>query len=195
MSRILPFSSGTVVDAPCGDGIVTFWLQRFFPSYRFELYDISPAHTRTARRLLPAAVSVTCTDLSAVPVYPSTDVWLLINSLYLFTDAEYLVERMKTRMAFVIGVFPHLDHPNYRCYFRRFPHLSNPSARDEKQTIRLFEGCGYRLIAREICTFIPFHCFAIPGLNVISTRLFNVLDPLFSTKSDPCYWLGVFQRY
>ena len=186
--------TATVVDAPCGDGIVSFWLQRWLPDTRLELYDISENCIRIAQTNLPPTVKIIRADVRDIPAEPADDVWLLVNSLYLLPEAEAVLKRLRERMAHVIGIFPRLDHRNYRCYFRRFPHLSNPSAANAKETLRLFQSCGYKSLWLSSSIFIPFHCLALPGLDWFSHRLFNLLDPFFARIAAPCYWLGVFER-
>ncbi|MGQ9662046.1 MAG: class I SAM-dependent methyltransferase [Kiritimatiellia bacterium] len=187
-------STNIVVDAPCGDGIISFWLQRWLPATRFELYDLSERCIRAAAANLPAKVKIVRADIHELPAEPGADVWLLINSLYLLPNAGVLLNRMRKRMAHILGIFPYLEHRNYRCYFRRFPTLTNPSAMTDEETVRLFRRCGYKLLYRRSLTFIPFHCLAFPGFDWFSHRLFNLLDACFNRITSPCYWLALFER-
>jgi hypothetical protein len=184
----------TVVDAPSGDGVISYWLLesgRFRNS--FELYDRSPeliAKAAELRTVASGELTIAPCDIGAIPIGDRTaDLWLLINSLYLLPDIDQLLTRMRPRFQTVVGVFPYLDRENYRRYLQFSERWDNANAMTDRQTIDFFARHGYRLDHREDATFWSQYRWSFRG----SRRLLNLIDPLAAHRPGN-YWLAVFSR-
>lgn len=182
----------TIVDAPCGEGLISYWLARAFPGNKFELVDQSGSAMTVAGRLLPGARLIRG-DLYDQDMKEGSDVWLLINSLFLLPEPERIVRRMRSRASSIVGIFPYLEHSNYRCFMQDNPDFSNTSAMSQKETLAFFERCGYSTLTCFPLTPVPYHCMRVPFLNGILRRLYLLLDPVYPAEKG-AYWLGVFNR-
>ena len=182
-----------VVDAPCGDGVITYWMLRsgHFKN-PFELFDLSPeliAKAQTIRAAYPQ-LTATSADIGAIPVAGrSADLWLLVNSLYLLPDIDGLVDRVRPRFRTVVGVFPYIDRENYRRYLQFTERWENANAMEDAETVRFFARHGYRLDHREDATHLSQYRWNVRGAR----RFLNVLDPLFQGRPGN-YWLAIFSR-
>jgi hypothetical protein len=194
LPRYLTDREAVVVDAPCGDGVMSHWLLKSGRiANPFELYDRSPeliekaslVGGRQAIRVRAAA----CDIFEIASAETRNDLWLLINSLYLLPDIHKLVAKMRPRFASIVAVFPYLDRANYRYYLRRADRCDNVSGMSDEETIDFFADHGYRLDHREDVTFLSQYRFDFRGAR----RIFNILDPLFAHVQGN-YWIGVFLR-
>ncbi len=180
----------TIVDAPCGSGIVTYWLRKKLPDIRFELYDLSKDCIEIARRYIPG-VTIEYEDIFEVDSSGCTgDVWLLINSLYCLPEIDRLVNRHASRMQYIIGIFPDINHRNYRCFFKKNPSFNNYSEMDQAQTVNFFKKHDYDLLYSKSVTHIPYRCYSFTG----QSRYFNLLDSFFRKKNSGAYWICLFKR-
>lgn len=182
----------TLIDAPCGEGIISYWIMRSFPDCGLELVDRDEQVLVNAKKIVPAG-QIIRSDLRCLDNRRGDDIWLLINSLFLLPNPEEIVNRMHPRASLIVGIFPDLEHPNYRCFARNNPEFQNPHAMSPLETSEFFERCGYHLTQQISLTSIPYHCIRIPRLNGLLRRLFLPLEPFFS-KTRGAYWLGVFER-
>lgn len=179
-----------IVDAPCGDGIISFWLKRKLKNLQFELYDLSEECVEIARRFIPD-VNIICKDIFDVETKNRTeDVWLFINSLYCLKDGEMLIGRYSERMSYIIAVFPYIDHPNYHCFFKKNPDFINYSEMDQGQTIQLFRKHGYDLSFEKNVIHIPYYCYRNFRGKLM---LLNIIDRFFKANSG-AYWISLFKR-
>ena len=107
ISQILTQTSmgdAAIIDAPCGDGIISYWLIKRGIRHRYELYDISERTIGVARRMADwkktrqLELHIEPLDIHQVPLGHGTeDIWLLINSLYLLPEIDQLLSRMRSR--------------------------------------------------------------------------------------------------
>ncbi len=185
--------AAVIVDAPCGDGVISYWLWRSGKiAHSFELYDRSPQQIAKAQRFAGSrsAVRAEARDIFAIESSEHrADVWLLVNSLYLLPDIDRLVAKMRLRFRVIIAVFPYLDRANYRYYRQRIGCDENVNGMSDEDTVAFFARHGYRLDHREDAAPLSQHRFSFPGLR----RLLNVLEPLARGGSGN-YWIGVFVR-
>lgn len=192
-------SDAEVIDAPSGDGVITYWLIRQGLQRRFQLIDIAPSKTRHAEKLSVWAerrgvpVDVHTADLADIPSPPAAnDVWLLVNSLFMLDRAHEIVHLMRPRTRYVIGVFPVTSHPDYQRYAASHPDV-NVHEMDELETSTFFEEHGYELRSRRDITYIPTRAIR-PDIARQALRL--LITPLerLVPKRSPLYWIGVFER-
>lgn len=184
--------NATIIDAPCGEGIIAYWIAKSFPGNELMLIDRDKEALAAAARLLPSA-QIIHGDLFELPVARGDDVWLLINSLYLLPNPAKLVNLMHSQATLIVGIFPYLEHRNYRCFMKNNPDFENPHAMSQRETLNFFERCGYGNLSCTPLTPIPYHCMRLPTLNGLLRRLFLALDPLLPAQKG-AYWLGVFER-
>jgi len=189
-----------VVDAPCGDGVVTFWLVKNGVQRSFELVDLAERDVNRARRLTawPAAnacdIHVSCGDIHELPLPAgrTRDIWFLINSLFLLPNIDRLIERMRPRIEHIIGLFPDVNSRNYRCYKKRNPAM-NANEMNREQIGAFFSRHGYVTKKTLDASFIPHHCIQPMRVQQVTRYALNPFGNLAS-KNDPCYWAGLFTR-
>lgn len=192
-------ANAAIVDAPCGDGVIVYWLIREGIHQPFELYDLSEQKVRHAENLSTwakargvDAVASKC-DLHELPhSAEANDVWLLINSFFMFEAFHDLVERMRPRTKYILGLFPATSDPDYQTYVQRNPGI-NLNEMDEAQTTSFFAAHGYELCHRQDITSIPTR-FIRPHRVGQAVRL--VISPFerFAPKRNGLYWIGLFRR-
>jgi trans-aconitate methyltransferase len=181
-----------VIDAPCGDGIVSFWLRRKLPAQKIVLNEMDEALLAQAGSAV-ARASVVPGDIHQLEVAGSDNVWLFVNSLYLLPKPEHLLRKLSPSASVIIGVFPYLDHPNYRSFQRAFPDFDNCSAMTEQETDQLFAQAGFALAKKVELTAIAYHGLRVPYCNFLITRILNLVSALMPRRRC-AYWLGVYQR-
>ncbi|MBN2487378.1 MAG: methyltransferase [Bacteroidales bacterium] len=182
----------TIVDAPCGNGVITYWVKKKQKNRKFLLYDIDERLLDIVNKNLKG-VSWYNADIFKLNLETSENIWLFINSLYCLPEGEKLIETMSKQMKYVIAVFPYIGHPNYKAFLAANPDFKNPSAMTEPETLALFEKYGYKTILKKGCTFISYHKIRPTILLKASKRLLAPIERLWG-KNSPAYWLAVFEK-
>lgn len=196
LDRLKLSENSVILDAPCGDGIISFWLKRVFSDNRFFLCDISPDLMNKAIKSVPQSSSFT-KELLSCPLPDGTDnIWLLINSFYLLFEIRKTILRFKPSVSVIIGVFPDLSHKNYQYFLKRNPQHRNLNinAMTKNETIEFFRSLGYEIESDEGITFIAFYRYYIRFFHRVFSRLLIPADMLVHSKKKPAYWIGVFRR-
>jgi hypothetical protein len=191
----------TIIDAPCGDGVVTWWVMRSGVGQRFEAYDIAESSVAVASRMQDWArarsleLRVERRDVHDMPADgPADDVWLLINSLYLLDDIDALIERMRPRVGTIVGVFPHIDSADYRQWLTWSPdEVVNVNEMDEPATIDFFARHGYRLEERRDFCRVRMSHLKSKYVRLAAMLAVDRIEGLLPQR-EACYWLGVFRR-
>ena len=125
-----------IIDAPCGDGIITYWLKKKLQN-EFELYDISEEQIKIAQERLDLSCIYKC-DISNLKLDNKySNIWLLINSLYLLNDVKQIILNNKS-IDYIIGVFPNIREMNYHCYKTSINSKINTNEMDIDETISFF---------------------------------------------------------
>lgn len=201
LPALIPNSS-VILDAPCGDGIISYWLIKYhIKSNSFELYDISKKAIEKARHLIISQdtkiaknIKICRQDVFQIESKnKSEDTWLLINSLYCLPNIDELIDKFYDRIKFIIGIFPYIDHKNHKCFFRQFPNFKNISEMNDVGTINFFKKHNYNLIEKKDITFISYFCFRNKYIFRIVSPILNIVDK-FAHKQKGSYWIGVFER-
>jgi len=181
-----------IIDAPCGDGIISFWLRKRFPDLRLELYDIDKSLVETAQRNIKNVV-VEAESVFDLVLEGNDNIWLLVNSLYCLPDKEKLLAHFRPEVEYIIAVFPHIDHINYKTFLKNNPGFVNPGAMSQAMTIDLFLAHGFKHILLKDVTHIPHFTLNKVRMGGLTKRILNILDPLFKSKNGS-YWLAVFEK-
>jgi SAM-dependent methyltransferase len=195
----------TIVDAPCGDGAISYWLIRSNIGEEYELVDISVRSVDIAKRMYTldmvkdVRLSINCKNIFDIEPSSRDDIWLLINCLYLLPDIDRLLNQMRDRSRYVIGIFPYIDRKNYLCATHLYPGL-NINEMSEYATIEFFRKHGYELEIKHDVTFVAFDCLT-SRFHYLPSRLVQrtariLLNPLerFVPRRAGFYWIGVFGR-
>lgn len=189
----------TIIDAPCGDGVITYWLIKGRVGQRFELYDLSERAVTAAQKITDwkkasqFELRVEQRNIHDLPVdQGKNDVWLLINSLFLLPDIDQLLGRMRRRAKTIIGVFPRITSENYKCYAAQSPG-TNINEMGQDETIEFFAKHGYRLQQKHEFCYVPILYFKSKYMRLAASYLVNPIERLFPRR-EACYWLGVFSR-
>jgi hypothetical protein len=186
----------TVVDAPCGGGVIALWLSRAFPACRFELRDLSePAVAAARRRLSGRDADVRVDDVRNLDAGPGDDLWLLVNSWFLLDDPAGLVRAKRARFSHLVVLCDDVESENYRAFLESHPGFeggTNRNAARIEDLVATIEGCGYRLVGSEPLSFVPLYAW---GESLATTTFFTFLDGLARRRgARPGYWAGVFER-
>jgi hypothetical protein len=184
----------TFLDAPAGDGVISFWLSKSFNNNPFILCDIDHGKMQRARRYI-RGTNVTLHEANLLELAAgNTNVWLLINSLYLIDAIDVLFSRLAPLCPYLVAVCPHINHVNYKSFMARHPSFTNHHELTADETIAFFGEYGYSLMHKEDVINIPFHRYSDNFATKAALRiLFNALDPL-ANKNNPAYWLAIFRR-
>lgn len=191
--------TATLIDAPCGDGVISYWLMRHGLGRRYELYDLSARSVAICRRL-PSShaarnnqLTIQVKDIHDIPVEgAANDIWLLINSLYLLPDVDRLVAHMRPRVQTVIGVFPNTASANYRRYTARSP-ATNIHEMGREETVSFFARHGYQVGAQQDLCYVPLNLIESNQLRKAASVLVTPWADWFP-KKEANYWMAVFSR-
>ncbi|MCA9216482.1 MAG: class I SAM-dependent methyltransferase [Planctomycetales bacterium] len=197
--RDVPTDDATIVDAPCGDGSISFWLIKYGIGKQFELYDISEHSINVARRMhdwggaKDLDLTIEVSDVHDVPVNGhANDVWLLINSLYLLPDIDRLVDRMRDRAKTIIAVFPNVASKNYQKFISQIPDM-NINEMSVDDTIAFFAKHGYKLDDKRDMDCIPLNYFKSKYTKLSACYILNLFERVLPGK-EKCYWIARFSR-
>ncbi len=194
----LPIGDATVVDAPCGDGVIAYWLIKQGVGRKYELYDLSSRLTDRAAQMIDWPKSnrfdlrVEARDIHDIPLDGRTnDIWLLINSLFLLPDIDRMMERMRSRAKTIIAIFPIITSKNYQRFIAQSPEMNtNEMGKDE--ITAFFDKHGYTLEQTRDINCISLNYFRSKYAKMAGSYFLNPIEPLI--PKEPCYWLGVFSR-
>jgi hypothetical protein len=191
-SDIIPdIHSKNIIDAPCGDGVISFWVKKSLKN-PFYLYDIEKSRIQIAQKNIKGATIVE-KNIFNLNLDSKNNVWLFINSLYCLPDKEMLLENMADQMEYILAIFPYTNHLNYKTFFLQNPGFINPSEMDKDQTILFFKEFHYNLILTKDITHISFYKKYFPFFNSIINKLY-ILSKRFSKNKPGAYWIGVFKK-
>lgn len=181
-------------DAPCGDGIISFWIKVLYKKSKVYLIDLSEQSLSIAKKYLPS-LFITNSSLESVKIStPSKEnVWLMVNSLYLLKNANKIIQNNGQSCEYIIGIFPYITSENYEVFKKNNPSI-NDNEMNKEETISFFNKNGFLLIEEKELTKIAQYKFSDNKLlYIILKRAFVLLDFfLFSQKSH--YWLGLFKK-
>jgi hypothetical protein len=184
----------TFLDVPAGDGVISFWLSKSYANNPFVLCDIDHSKMQRAGRYLRGK-NVTVHEANVFELaVGNSNVWLLINSLYLIDEIDLLFSRLAPLCPYVVVVCPRVDHVNYKSFMGKHPSFINHHELSIDETIAFFGKYGYALMHQEDLINIPFHRYSDNvAAKAVLGILFNGLDR-FANRNDPAYWLAIFRR-
>ena len=178
-----------IIDAPSGNGIISYWLYKNYNIKDIELVDNNLQRLGAAKKYMPS-LKISCKDILEINcIDRNDDIWLLINSLYCLEGGDKIISSLKNRFKYIIGIFPYIDHKNYKSFVKKNPDFHIPLELNENDTIDLFAKFGYKLLFKKDITHIPFHNF---NYEIIK-KSFNILDKYFKSLSG-AYWISLFKR-
>jgi hypothetical protein len=180
-----------IIDAPCGDGIISFWVKKSVRN-DFYLYDIEKSRIQIASDRI-CNVHIFEEDIFHLKINSENNIWFFINSLYCLPDKDKLLENMKYQTEYIIGVFPHTDHENYRAFLNQNPGFVNASEMNREQTISFFKEFHFDLLQSKDVTFISYYKKRKIIFHSINDILYNLFDGLYKKKKG-AYWIGVFKK-
>lgn len=190
----------SIVDAPCGNGIIASLVNRAIQERKFLALDINP----------DLLLSPYCKKESQTPDFQIHDIysqltdgddniWLFINSMYCLSDIEKLLSIQKPSFKFIVAVFPDIEADNYKYFLSTNPDFENPSAMNLDNTVKFMQTHGFNLIKRIGNTKIKFHIWNHKFIfkrmpNTLRNILYTCIDKLMFFK-QPQYTLMIFKRY
>ncbi len=189
-----------IVDAPCGNGIIAYFVKQQFKNRSVLAFDINEnikKSTYLNNISFPPEYKVE--DIFKNMVEGKDNIWLLINSLYCLPFKEKLLDIHKENYQYIIGVFPDIEADNYKHFVKKNPEFENPSAMNLAETKEFFHKKGYKQIKSLGITNLKFHIWndkllfrkLNPGLrNIVYTCLDRIW--VFNKKQ---YAFMIFKRY
>jgi hypothetical protein len=182
--------ASSVIDACCGDGVISYWLAKWNPSIRFVGIDIKMHDTWNCHRKHPNLTFI-CGDIASdVDTYKDSSL-MIINSLFVLEDPDLVIGKFKPLFPLVFGIFPYPTSLNFRAFTRRNPLYPNLSVMSKERTVQLFARHGYTVLDEQDLTYIPYHHI---GLRPMRLLCFEVLEEIGLGRKEAAYWLGVFSN-
>ena len=185
------------VDAPCGNGTISYWLQKKFITSWFHLRDIDKVSINYARQLEKNKnVQVSLGDIYDLPSISDNDttMFLLINSLFLLPDTEKLLSLIKSSSNYSAIILPHIEHENFKAFFKKRPNYPLHYHDNMEKVDKLFSDNGfYRIYSKEICNISHHKLPKFPIIYNILLKLCNIIEPKLP-KNNPAYYLLVYRH-
>ncbi len=150
------YTHGMIVDAPCGNGIIGNLVSKEFDNLNLLLLDNDTSLLKSPY-VLNEGIEYKIEDIFEFDIEGNDNTWLLINSLYCLPDSEVLLSGKRDKFKYIIAVFPIIGSSNYKYFTKKHPEFSNPSSKDIKSTIQLFNQCGYVVASQKNITKLAFH--------------------------------------
>lgn len=189
--------NATLVDAPCGTGVISYWLKRHNKEADIIALDIERKKLALANRFIDG-LDAKETDIFDLSLTGNNNVWLLINSLYCLPQPDRLMAKLQPSMKHIIAIFPDVEHQSYQDFFINHPGFSNPSAMTKSDTLAFFSKHNYKLLDQQELIFLPVHRFKIPFFNATlrvprpCLWLMGLFEPWVKPQKGR-YWLAVFK--
>ena len=181
-----------IIDAPCGDGIISFWIKKNYKN-NISLYDIDKTRILIAQKNIKDT-AIFEENIFKMNLKTKNNIWLFINSLYCMQDKQDLLKNMSAQIEYIIAVFPYINHINYKTFVQQNPSFINHSEMNKDQTINFFKEFHYEMVFNKDVTFIPFYKKSIPYFKSL-INIFNILFDRFNKNKSGAYWIGVFKKY
>ncbi len=186
-----------IVDCPCGNGTLSFWLSRWLKN-QFVAIDIDESAIAYAKKFIYAQ-NVQCSvgDINDIPekYCNQNAVLLCINSLFLLPNAKQLPQKFSKSFKYVICVCPNPNSRNYKKFIRKNPNV-NVSEMSHKEIIDIFEQANYKLIHQERAGVLPNWLIPLKDNKIIN--LFSLFIELIlymsnlASLGEPTYFLYAF---
>ena len=153
----LPLSENSlIVDAPCGNGIIAWFVKKAFSSREVWAFDLDE-QLLNSPYLRDNGIVSRKSDIFNTEIRGNDNVWLLINSLYCLPEKEKLIDTNRTYYKYIICVIPDIEKSNFKFFTKKNPDFQNPSIMKVNETIELFKSHNYRLLDNKGITRLPFH--------------------------------------
>ncbi|HEY1047209.1 MAG TPA: class I SAM-dependent methyltransferase [Bacteroidia bacterium] len=189
-----------VVDAPCGNGIISYLSAKQFPNIQFLAVDIDEKQlSSNFLKNKPLNLNSRLDDIFQLKINNGNNAWLFVNSLYCLPEKERLMENFSIQFNSIFAVFPDIESSNYKYFTKKNKDFENPSAMTILDTIQFFEKYGFKLIRKQAVTSIPFHIwnsfFDKIRLNIkLKNLIFTLTDSIFFFGRKQ-YEIMEFKRY
>lgn len=184
-----------VIDGPCGDGLISHWLQKSYPRQKFVLVDQNSARINIARSVMSLSnAEFYRGDLPQylVNLQGMDNVLLFINSISDIREIDSMMEVSKKKVKCIIGIFPKLESKNFRFFSEKYPDYPQLRLLDHAQVVDFFDHYGFILKRQESVSRIHHHAWPMP---VTMRPIFSFMEKLVpKTKGGGAYWLGVFEN-
>lgn len=182
-------NTNTLADAPCGDGVISYWLQKE-PNRRIRMLDIDSNLVDICKSYMPD-LDAKQGDIFKLEPQKQDEIWLFINSMYCLPKIEGLIEEKRKKFSYVLGIFPDISNDNYRCFNRRNPEV-NQSPLSIMATIAYFQSKGYAVAYEQSLIHIPFFCTRLLNNRWVQRYLIYI-DVFFKPFVEPAYKLILFK--
>ncbi|MBK9213190.1 MAG: hypothetical protein IPO14_09650 [Saprospiraceae bacterium] len=184
-------SENPLTDAPSGDGVIGFWLNKKL-NCKVKMLDIDERLVNICRANMPE-MDAKQGDIFTLEPKKNNEIWLFINSMYCLPKIEGLIDEKRKKYAYIIGIFPDIQQKNYQCFNRRNPNV-NQSPLNINDTVQFFTKWGYQLEHEEGLIHIPFFCSRILNNRWVQKYLVY-FDGMFKPVFEPAYKLLLFKLH
>jgi hypothetical protein len=146
----------SIVDAPCGNGIIGHLVFNEFSNSKVVLLDNDKSLLESPYSQ-NEAIQTRVEDVFDFKINGKDNTWLLINSLFCLPNSSELISRNRDQFKYIIAICPNIGSSNFKYFTKKNPDFSNPSAIDIPSTVKLFQQHGYTLEFQKEITKVPFH--------------------------------------
>ena len=168
----------TIVDAPCGNGLVGYLMAQNFKDSNVLLLDIQSSLLDSSY-VKANNIQAQIADLNTVSI-PNSDVWLMINSLFCLDNATTIIKQHCKSFNTIVFVLPLVERFNYRFFMKTNPGFKNPSVMSHESLKTFMKEQGYIACYTSETTRIPNHYFQ---------RLFETIKLPISFQNKLLYCL------
>lgn len=194
----LNLDANNFIDAPCGNGIISYWLQKHLDQANFQLMDIDENSIAEANHLADGnrQLEVSLGDIYtfSTPYDREETVFLLINSLFLLPETEKLLSIIHKSSAHSVVILPHIEHKNFRTFYKKRPTYPLHYYESMSNVDQLFRDNGFTLLySKEICNIAHHTLPKLPIIYSLLLKICNLIEPRLRTKS-PAYYLLIYKN-
>lgn len=182
------------IDAPCGNGEITYWLSKHFKESKFLGVDLDIRSIEKAKGLIRTPNSEFQND-NILKISSSNDntTFLFINSLFLLPETNKVLDHISENCSYCVGLFPYVDRKNFKEFVRKRPSYQHTYLPSKSELIEKMSSHNLNLIDSKDISFVHHHKFIkIPYLYSFFLKVLNVFNFPFRSK-DSAYWVGLFK--
>ncbi|MCX6250249.1 MAG: class I SAM-dependent methyltransferase [Bacteroidetes bacterium] len=180
-----------IIDAPCGDGIISYWLKKSTPN-NLLLCDISVEAIEKAKEHIHG-VEIYCDDINNIKVNDREAIWLLMNSFFLLPNMEELIRKLSNTVKYIICIIPNVNSKSFLLWRQENPDFTHHYEMTEKEAINFFSKQGYGLISQKNINHLSHYSRKNSFLYPFYLRIYNVLDNYYKDDKSCHFIMMVFK--
>jgi len=183
-----------VVDAPCGNGIITYFLADKFKNLNFLCSDLNVSSVSYAsKNIVNSNVEIKCSNIFDLSFSSEKGLFLLINSLFLLPETDKLLDFIRLNNSYMIGIFPYVERDNFQAFVRKRPDYEHTYLPTQDELITKLEAHGFSLMEKKDISYVHHHKYPkLPYVYNMFLKLLTLFTFSFRQKKS-AYWIGLFK--